>query len=80
MCCKLDLKITSTPHGQQENWVAFICMWCKSNLEIVSTPHGDKKLGYIHLYVVQIRPKIISAPYGSKKIGLHPLLYGVNQT
>jgi hypothetical protein len=55
-------------------------MWCKSNLEIVSTPHGDKKLGYIHLYVVQIRLKIISAPYGSKKIGLHPLLYGVNQT
>jgi hypothetical protein len=43
-------------------------------------PMAVRKLGYIHLYVVQIRPEIISAPYGSKKVGLHPLVYGVNQT
>ncbi len=58
MCYKSDLETTSTPHKQQESWVASICMWCKSNLKIVSTPCGSKKLG-LHPLVcgANFRPK-----------------------
>jgi hypothetical protein len=80
ICCKWDLQTTSTLHMRQESWVASICMWCKSNLKIVWTPHGNKNVGYIHLYVVQIKPKNCMNTPWQQECGLHPLVCGVNQT
>jgi hypothetical protein len=41
MCCKSNLETKSTPHGQQESWVASICMWCKLELKTTSELKGS---------------------------------------
>jgi hypothetical protein len=49
-------------------WVASTCMWCESDLKTVLALYGSKKLGCIHLYVVQIKPKNYIKVQGINKL------------